>query len=391
MPTIKPNKSEEIISKIFKNQETIYGLDEFKDLPLGDILNITEQEPHRFYLKDLLKGHFKFVYDEEKQIGKPEELIRQLWIYKLNKYYGYPLERLAEEVSVQFGREIHKKFADIVIYKEDKITPYIIFEVKEPKAKKAEEQLKAYMAGQWAEGGVWSNGKQKFILYRPFPKEYVTTFPEIPFADQTWDDLFNEKVYYNSLNKNFDLSFIIRSLEEMVLAQSGESVFDEVFKILYAKLYDEDQAKNYRENHEVLFKLYQDPQKTYSVVNGNLFSNSKEKWTNIFNSNDKIELSPEQLQVCVPLIQKIKLFGTGREELEIIDRAFEHLYAEVSKGQKGQYFTPRNVIKMSVKMLNPQQNEYIIDPACGSGGFLLHAMYWIWDQELAEMSILLQR
>jgi len=386
MPTIKPNKSKEIIGKIFKSQEGVYGLREFEDVNIYNLLYISEQEPHRFYIRDLKSKESKFVYDEKKEIGRPEEIIRQLWLYKLHTQYGYPFDRIETEKSVHFGTTVHPKRADIVLYKPDKITPYIIFELKEPNAKKAEEQLKTYMAGEWAEGGVWSNGIQKFILYRPFPKEYITTFPDIPRADQTWDDLFEEKITYKTLDKNFDLSFIIERLEEMVLAQSGASVFDEVFKLLYAKLYDEDQAKNYRSDGEVLLKQYKDPKKTYQVINDNLFKSSIAKWPNIFNPSDKIELSPDQLQVCLPFLQNIKLFGSGREELEIVDRAFEHLYAEVSKGQKGQYFTPRNVIKMCVKMLNPSQDEYIIDPACGSGGFLLHSMYWVWDNYLSGAS-----
>jgi type I restriction enzyme M protein len=53
---------------------------------------------------------------------------------------------------------------------------------------------------------------------------------------------------------------------------------------------------------------------------------------------------------------------------------------EAAKTKKGQYFTPRHVIKMCIKMLNPRDKEYIIDPACGSGGFLIHAMYWVWKK-----------
>jgi len=386
MPTIKPNKSEEIIGEIFKDQELAYGLKEFKEINIYDVLYISEQKSHRFYVKDLKTGNQRFVYDEEKKTGKPEEIVRQLWLRKLNKVYGYQFDRIETEKSVQFGTEVHAKRADIVIFKEDKITPYVIFEIKEPNVKKAEGQLKTYMVGEWAEGGVWSNGIQKFILYRPFPKEYVTTFPDIPKADQTWDDLFEEKLTYKSLNKNFDLAFIIERLEELVLAQSGETVFDEVFKLLYAKLYDEDQAKNYRADEEVIFKQYKDPKKTYSVINDTLFKSSITKWPNIFSPVDKIELSPDQLQVCVPLLQTIKLFGTGREELEIVDRAFEHLITEVSKGQKGQYFTPRNVVKMCINMLNPKQDEFVLDPACGSGGFLLQTMYHVWDNYLANVS-----
>ena len=78
----------------------------------------------------------------------------------------------------------------------------------------------------------------------------------------------------------------------------------------------------------------------------------------------------------------IRLFELGQGEYELVDQAFEHLITEVSKGRKGQYFTPRHAIKMCVQMLNPKEKEYIIDPACGSGGFMLHTMYHVWDNYL---------
>jgi len=168
----------------------------------------------------------------------------------------------------------------------------------------------------------------------------------------------------------------------MVLAQAGVNLFEEVFKLIYAKLFDEYQANNFRKDKEIHFRLYKDPKKTYSVINDELFKGAINEWQNIFNPLDKINLTPNQLQICIPFLEEVKFLGSERSELEIIDRAFEHLIAEVSKGQKGQYFTPRNVIKMCVKMFNPKSNEYIIDPACGSGGFLLHSMYRVWDNDL---------
>ena len=374
----------EVLEMIFRDPQITHGLKEFKkqNIKPEEVITISEKEKGKYYLHCLKRDKDILVYDKNKNLARPEEIIRQLWLYILVKKYKYSLERIEVEKSVYFGREIHAKKADIVIYKEDKITPYIIFEVKEPKEKKALEQLKAYMSGEGAEAGVWSNGLEKVILYRPYPKEYITTLSDIPRADQTWDDLFEEKKFYNQLTSDFDLFYIIKRLEEMVLAQAGVNVFQEVFKLIYAKLYDEDQAKNVRKEKEVLFRLYKDPKKTYQVINYELFQKAIGKWPDIFNPLEKIELTPDQLQVCVPLLEDIKLFESDREELEIIDKAFEYLVAEVSKGKKGQYFTPRNVIKMCVKMLNPKENEFVIDPACGSGGFLIHTMYWVWDNYL---------
>jgi type I restriction enzyme M protein len=373
--------SEELFDLVFKDSSVKYGLQEFSRDILKRIAAF-EKKDGKIYVRCLKRNKDIFIYDKNKKSGKPEEVIRQLWLIKLTQEYKYPLDRIEVEKSVQFGLEVKAKAADIALYKEDKITPYIIFELKEPDAKRAEEQLKSYLSAEGAEGGVWSNGIQRFILYRPYPKEYVTTLSNIPNVNQTWDDLFEEKRTYDQLKEKFDLSFIIARLEEMVLAQAGVNVFEEVFKLIYAKLYDEDQAKNVRPNEEVHFRQYKEPKKTYAVINDELFKGAIKEWADIFNPLSKIDLTPEQLQICVPFLEEVKFFSSGREELEIIDRAFEHLIAEVSKGQKGQYFTPRNVIKMCVKMLNPKQDEYIIDPACGSGGFLLHAMYWVCDTHL---------
>ncbi len=380
MPTKKPNKTEEIISKVFKDPEMTFGLKEFESVELNKVLEITEQEKNRFYIKDLKSGKQRFVFDEKKETGKPEEIVRQLWLHKLHTRYKYPYERMETEKSIHFGVEIHAKAADIVVYKKDKITPYIIVEVKAPSEKKGQEQLKSYLSAEGSEIGIWSNGTDKVILYRPHPREYES-LSEIPAADQTMDDLLAIKKIWSDLNPKFDFIKVVKRIEELALAGSGGNVFEEIFKLIYAKLYDEQVALHTREDKEILFRKYKDPEKTYAVVNG-LFKEAVKEWPDTFESSDRIKLTAARLNICVPFMEDIRLFELGRGEYEIIDGAFEHLITEVSKGKKGQYFTPRHVIKMCVKMLNPKESEYVIDPACGSGGFLLHAMYHVWDNFL---------
>jgi len=217
-------------------------------------------------------------------------------------------------------------------------------------------------------------------LYRPYPKEYES-LSEIPSADQTVDDLFEIKKTWNDLTPKFDFIKIVKRVEELALGGSGANVFEEIFKLIYAKLYDEQMALHKREDKEVLFRKYKDAERTYEVVNG-LFKEAVKEWPDTFEPSDRIRLTASRLNICVPFIEGIRLFELGQGEYEIVDGAFEHLITEVSKGKKGQYFTPRHVIKMCVKMMNPKENEYVIDPACGSGGFLLHAMYHVWDNFL---------
>lgn len=377
MPTQKISQTQLVLDKIFKDPQIAFGLKEFNEIDFEEALKITKEEKGRFYIKDLKSGHLKFVFDEIKLNSKPEEIIRQLWLYKLNKHYGYPFDRIDTEKSIHFGREVHPKAADIVVYKKDKITPFIILEVKNPNEKKSIDQLKSYLNSEGCEIGVWSNGNEKIILYRPYPKEFEDSLSDIPKSDQTIDDLFEVKRSWSSLNPKFDFIEIIKHIEELALAGSGANVFEEIFKIIYAKLYDEKLALERREDQEVVFRKYRDPYKTYEVIN-QLFINAVQEWPDTFEQSDKIRLSSDRLNICVPFLETVRLFETGQGELEIIDAAFEYLITEVSKGEKGQYFTPRHVVKMCVKMLNPKDNEYIIDPACGSGGFLLHAMYFVW-------------
>lgn len=324
-------------------------------------------------------GKSRFIFDAKKETSKPEEIVRQLWLYKLNKHYGYPFERMETERSIHFGREIHAKAADIVVFKKDGITPYIIVEVKSPTEEKGIDQLKSYLNSEGSEIGVWSNGFKKTILYRPYPKEFDDTLPEIPAEGQTIDDLLEaKKTYFEYTTTKVNLKDVIESMEELVLANAGVDVFTEVFKLIYAKLYDEQEAKLHRADKEVFFRKYRDPSKTYSTIN-DLFKKAIKRWPGTFYEQENINLSAEHLSIVVGELEKARLFGS---DLSIIDEAFEYLIPEVAKGKKGQYFTPRHVINMAVKMLDPKEDEYVIDPAAGSGGFLINTMYWVKDNHL---------
>jgi type I restriction enzyme M protein len=179
--------------------------------------------------------------------------------------------------------------------------------------------------------------------------------------------------------ERLSLKSVILDLENLVLANAGVDAFDEVFKLIYAKLYDEWAAKNIRErNKQIQFRIYgESPPELYEKING-LFDKANEKWRGVFKPLDKIELTPPHLYTCVSFLQDIKLFNAN---LQIIDEAFEYLVTQVAKGAKGQYFTPRHVIDMCVKMLNPKNYEYVIDPAAGSCGFTVHTIFWVWGED----------
>jgi type I restriction enzyme M protein len=170
---------------------------------------------------------------------------------------------------------------------------------------------------------------------------------------------------------------LITDFENVVLAGSGVDSFEEIFKLIFCKLYDE--IFNSRRPQ---FRACANAAETGRLLRL-IFQKARDSWPGIFSRNDDFALSPSELQTSAAFLQDAKLFNPN---LEIMDDAFEYLESSVAKGNKGQYFTPRYIIEMCVRMLNPKLNEYMIDPACGSCGFPLHTAMYVWNTLKTEKS-----
>ena len=363
---------------------------------------------------------------------KPEELIRQLYTARLLNQYRYPKERVQFEHLVNFGRE--KKRADIVILDKDREdTPYIIVEVKKPKLQDGKDQLRSYCNATGAPIAVWTNGQQISHYHRKDPN-YFEEITDIPNVDQTLADILNERFTLKNLilkdklaAERKSLKDIILELEDEVLANAGVDVFEEVFKLIFTKLYDEFKSQDDKTviNHllrQSINTVIQETDQDYEVENPDyemlrkaveaipdddfrlmefrntgqtdselktkiqrLFDDAKNQWKGVFPEYSTFELSDSHLSVCVSSLQDVKLFNSN---LQIVDEAFEYLVSKSAKGEKGQYFTPRHVIDMCVKMLNPKRGEYMIDTASGSCGFPVHTFFQVTGSPFtnAEMS-----
>jgi type I restriction enzyme M protein len=383
--------TKEIIDRIFKDPATRYELSEFENLgkSIHDILAIypktaatgRDAGKTKYYLKSFIpfsSGNEEVQVYVEDSKANPEEIVRQLWVYKLIHQYGYKDDEIDLEASVQFGTEVGTKAADIIVYTDNtKATPKIIVECKKPKRKDGIEQLKSYMSAKGAPVAVWSNGSDSIILYRPYPKEFDDTLFDLPKRGQEPKDVLETKKTLLQLKRDFNFKKIIQDLEELVLADSGKDEFNEIFKLIFAKIWDEKEALENRKDKTVEFGKALDPDITFDRING-LFKKACEEWPGIFRENEDIELAKRHLQVCVGPIEGVRLMGSN---LRIMDDAFEYLLPTEAKKKKGQFFTPRHVVEMCVRMLNPTQKEYVMDPACGSGGFLLHAMDWCYPAD----------
>ncbi|OGI94415.1 hypothetical protein A3A03_03935 [Candidatus Nomurabacteria bacterium RIFCSPLOWO2_01_FULL_40_18] len=367
-----------ILNKIFKSPDMQFGLSAFNDINFEKILNIFEKEKGKFYTKCFKRDKDILLYNEEKNLSKPEEIVRQLMLYKLVNSYKYPISRMDVEVDVQFGRDIGSKRADIVIYREDMKTPYLIVEVKKPDVKDGLGQLKSYANATGAPILVLTDGKIQNNILRTDPNLFED-LPEIPKFNETVDDVRTKKLTYDDLDEIPNLQQLVYDLQEVVLANSGVDSFDEIFKLIYAKLYDDIRTPR---NENRRFRVIAGLTNKENLNNiQRLFEDAKSQWREVFKPNDELEIPENVVVPAVSLLQKYRLFGSN---LQVIDDAFEYLINLDAKGEKGQYFTPRHVIDMAVKMLNPSSNDYIIDTAAGSCGFLLHAMQYVWKNEITK-------
>ena len=403
----------DIIQTILKDSN--YHLDLFTD----NEVSVLREKIFTKTVRGKKTSHIKCIIRNNEIQLKPEELIRQLYVARLLTQYRYPKERVRFEHLVNFGRE--RKRADIVILDKDRPdTPYIIVEVKKPKLQDGKDQLRSYCNATGAPIAVWTNGQQISHYHRKDPN-YFEDITDIPNVNQTLAEILNERFTLKDLiikdklaAERKSLKYIILELEDEVLANAGVDVFEEVFKLIFTKLYDEFKSQSDKEyinrtlrrqintaiqetdqDYEVEHPDYEMLKKAVEAIPDDdfrsmefrntgqtdtelktkiqrLFDDAKNQWKGVFPEYSTFELSDSHLSVCVSSLQDVKLFNSN---LQIVDEAFEYLVSKSAKGEKGQYFTPRHVIDMCVKMLNPKRGEYMIDTAAGSCGFPVHTIF----------------
>ena len=186
----------QVIDKIFKDPAVKFDLSEFEGLgkPIHEMINIyskngtgSQTGKKIYFLKPLAPMYSNKeeiqVYVEDGK-SNPEEIVRQLWVYKLIHFYNYKAEQIICEEPVRFGGEVNAKFADIAVYRnEKKEAVKLLFEIKKPKRKDGIEQLKSYLGAKGNPIGIWSNGSDRLILYKPQNTDF-DTLSEIPKANQ---------------------------------------------------------------------------------------------------------------------------------------------------------------------------------------------------------------
>ena len=328
----------------------------------------------------------------------PEEYVRQTVEKRLVNEHKYSKDQIKVEFTLYVGSR--KPRADLVIFPKDASSQTqekinIIIECKNEKVepnnrKDGVGQLQSYMSAsvncKW---GMWTNGKHKFVFRKVTNDQDEIEFEEyndIPSADGSIEDI--DRPTRQSLKKASEdnLLFSFKTCHNHIYVNDGKEkadAFFELLKVIFCKIYDERNFPSPLEFYATS-KERKNSDGQLSVKNriSKIFKQVRRKYYQIFLPNDEIDLQPRSLAYIVSELQKYTFLNT---HIDIKGKAYEEIVGSNLRGDRGEFFTPRNVMQMVVEMVNPGINEIVLDPSCGTGGFLVTAMTHVIRKLTREM------
>lgn len=339
-------------------------------------------------------------------VYKPEEEVRQRYVCRLVDSYGYDIKQMGEEVKVtnsQRGQGAAR--ADIVVWRneEDKRKGKNALIVVECKAEnvtiRQADYFQGYNYAAWAGAKffVTTNLKETRIfkvVEDAMPKK-LEEIADIPSADMVNDDkkikamLLQTKAFTRDEFSRllFKCHNIIRNNDKL----SPEAAFDEISKILFIKIrYERTNSGTQIFSKDAFTKLKnaynnmksKDAPEFYQF----LFEKTKEDFAkdHLFDENETIKIRENSFEQIVKELQVYNLSTTSDDVKGI---AFEQFLGRTFRGELGQFFTPRTIVDFMVSVLDPQEGEYVCDPCCGSGGFLIRAFEYVREHIENEVEV----
>lgn len=323
-----------------------------------------------------------YLNHETRRENNPEERIRQKMVSIIHCEFGYPKELIGLERSINIGRE--KKRADIVVYateeaqiENDQGKIVLISEIKAPDIKASDGQLVSYISATSAQGGFWTNGNKIDYYRKDYHDGNIVEWMGIPKYGESWDGI--GRFRKSDLIIPIDLKLVFKRCHNAIYRTgiNSEDVALDMVRIILSKIEDEMSSSEDCEFH-ITPEEYYDPvlKKRACDRVRKLFTYVRNRHEDVFTPDEKITASDDQLAIVISQLQHYSFMDSPHD---VIGTAYETYVASHLKGERGQYFTNRIVINMMVKVVNPTEKDIILDPACGSGGFLLTSMNYIFD------------
>lgn len=312
------------------------------------------------------------------------EVLRQLLFLIFRDDFGYQSESLRLRHVLQPNDGGQKITVDGCVNLPDQEFPQIVFDIS---SSFSEHRTKVVSLCKSTKTNlaIWSDGDTLFCYQYLPDQERVERIPCVPHQNQSVMDVLSKRWTIQdlySMEQPSVVSGLIAEVRNELLINAGFDVFEELFKLIFVKLYDEFESLNNRKRH-LVFRNYGEHESTIASKIEVLFREACENWSGVFSDGERLNLSPKHLIFCVSSLESVNLLGSN---LDLLDDVFEHTINRVVKMAKGQFFTPRHIIEMCVKMLNPKEYESMIDTAAGGGGFLVQTIFYVWTQIALEDS-----
>ena len=342
--------------------------------------------------------------NKQRNYNNPEEKVQAETFLRLIVDYKYPVNRIKQFVSVTMGSDI--KEADIVVYDDDMcIRPHILIECKRQEVSEAEFQQainQAYsyafaLPGEvkyvWVTSGIKSdyfevdknqNTRNQLPDIPQFGVKNVASYKYVYDAQYLPEESGKQRFFDLSIIDQSELTRRFKQAHEALWAGgqlNPSEAFDELDKLIFCKIWDERMPRRMGEPYD--FQIITVPKedekneaKRRQIENDNLYKRvmalyeeGRKKDKEVF--RDNIRLTPEKTRTVVGYLESVNI---GETDLDSKGRAFETFMGSFFRGNFGQYFTPREIVKFIVDVLPIEHDSKVLDTSCGSGGFLLYAL-----------------
>jgi len=342
---------------------------------------LEEAEKHEGEIQDFISGQWVRATPEEVEAV-------QILSRRLVEDYGYDKEQIQTRPQFRVRKrpsDEEKSYpVDIALFKTDRKTEdnlFLIAECKKKNRKDGLAQLKLYMDMSPAEVGVWFNGQDHAYLRKVLHPDGSRTYEELPNIPRKGQRIEDIGLFYRrDLKAPSDLKSVFRDIRNHLAGNvtgitRDEALAQQIINVLFCKIYDEinkgpDEIVTFRSGTG-------EPTEEVKKRIVGLFRDVKQAYDDVFDEGDLITLDADNLAYVVGELQIYCITEAARDA---VGDAFEVFIGPALRGSEGQFFTPRNVVKMMVDILDPQPGEMIIDPACGSGGFLIVALEHVWQE-----------
>lgn len=342
--------------------------------------------------------------NKERNYNNPEEKVQAETFLRLILDYHYPVNRIKQFVPVTMGREV--KEADIVIYDDDMcMSPHILVECKRQEVSEAEyqqaiEQAYSYAFALpcdvkyvWVTSGIKSdyfevdknlNSRNQLPDIPQFGVKNVASYKYVYGAEYLPEESGKQRFFDLSIIEQSDLTRRFKQAHEALWAGgqlNPSEAFDELDKLIFCKIWDERKPRRMGEPYDFqIITVSKEEEKSETkrrlIENDNLYKRvlalyeeGRQKDKEVF--RDNIRLTPEKIRTVVGYLESVNL---GETDLDSKGRAFETFMGSFFRGNFGQYFTPREIVKFIVDVLPIEHDSKVLDTSCGSGGFLLYAL-----------------